>query len=77
VKRPYHDDLEAMRDRLLVLEHAVSNQACEACARRLLHPSTSATHRVLAFILGLLALMLVFAAYTACSNVAPGSMGPG
>jgi hypothetical protein len=72
VKRPYHDDLEAMRSRLAVLEQAEQSRSCASCAERLLLAKRPPTfHRVLATILGLVALAVLFSGYAACSSVPP------
>lgn len=72
VKRPYHDDLAAMRARIAVLEHAERNRSCETCAERMmLAKRPPIAYRIVATILGLLALVVVFSAYAACSSAVP------
>jgi hypothetical protein len=74
VTRPYHDDLAAMRARIAVLEQAERGRSCAMCAERTLARHPPFAYRVVATILGLLALVVAFGAYAACSSpVAIGS----
>lgn len=70
VTRPYQDELQGLLARIDLLERAVRERGCEACALRGVHRRRR-VRQVLAVALGLFVWAGLFTLYAVCSAYSP------